>query len=379
MQNPFRRLGRKLMWVVGKVLPINSHKILIFNYSGRGFGDNAKGVVEELLRRNSKARIIWAVKNEKERASLPPEIEACLFDSVACVYHQVTAKIWIDNCRRFFVYKKKNQYYLQLWHGFPIKRIEGDVADKLEDTYVKNAIKDSRHTDLLLSNSTFCTEVLRRTYWYDGEIAEYGSPRNDVFFRDNTAIRKKVLNAFGLPEDRKLVLYAPTFRADHSTDAYQLDAEQVQKACAKRFGGDWTVLIRLHPNVATLSGDLFHYDGENIADGTMYPDMQDLQCAADILITDYSSTIVDFSLSQKPGLRFALDMEEYRKDRGTYFTPEELPYPLTESNEALQKAILEFDEEHYRATLQAFFEKNGFKEDGNASARCADWIEAHLN
>lgn len=366
-------------WVLSLAIPVNPKKVVFCSYYGRGYSDNPKAVAEELLKRNTDAKLVWLVKDQKEAASLPEGILPCPYNSAKRVFCLASAKIWVDNSRKYDRFKKKNQRYMQLWHGFPIKRIERDVIDSLPADFERGAIKDSRHTDLLVSNSTFCTEVLRRTFWYDGEIAEYGNPRNDVFFRDNTAIRQKVLNAFGLPQDRKLVLYAPTFRVDHSTDAYQLDANGLQKACASRFGGEWTVLVRLHPNVAPLSGNLFCYDGTLVADATMYPDMQELQCAADILITDYSSTIVDFSLSQKPGLRFALDLASYNEDRGTYFTPEELPYPLTESNEALQKAVLEFDEEHYRATLQAFFEKNGFKEDGNASARCADWIEAHLN
>ncbi|MBQ6823574.1 MAG: CDP-glycerol glycerophosphotransferase family protein [Clostridia bacterium] len=359
-------------WVLSLPLPVNKKKVVFSSYYGRGYSDNPKAICEAL--RGSDAKLVWLVKDEKEAASLPEGVTPCPYDSPKRVFALATAGVWVDNCRKYDRFKKKNQYYLQTWHGFPLKRIEKDAGEALGPDYEKGAKRDSAKIDLLLSNSAFCTEVFRRCFWYNGEIAEFGSPRNDVFFHLNPGVGEKVRRVLLLEEDRKLVLYAPTFRVDHSMDAYALDAAALGAACEKRFGGKWTVLIRLHPNVAGQSKNLFAYDGKSVVDATMYPDMQELLCAADMLLTDYSSSMFDYALGGKPCLRFALDIELYRKDRNFYFTQEELPFPLADSNAALEQCVLDFDEECYRRTWARFAEKNGFYEDGNASVRCADWI-----
>ena len=122
------------------------------------------------------------------------------------------------------------------------------------------------------------------------------------------------------------------------------------------------------------SGQVFSYDGRRIVDATMYPDMQELLCAADMLITDYSSCMFDFALSGKPCLQFAVDIEAYRADRGFYFPLDSLPFPLADSNEALRKQITGFDERAYRDAWQRFAEEQGLCEDGKAALRCAQWI-----
>lgn len=366
-------------WVLSLVLPVDRKKVVFCSYYGRGYSDNPKAIAQALLASGADARLVWLVKDEKEAATLPAGITPCPYDSAKRVFALATARVWVDNCRKYDRFKKKNQYYLQTWHGFPLKRIEKDAIDSLPADFERGAVKDSGHIDLLLSNSGFCTQTLRRCFWYDGEIAEYGSPRNDVFFAPDPATAQKVRAAFGLPADRKLVLYAPTFRADHSIDAYALDAHGLREACQKRFGGQWTVLIRLHPNVAGQSESLFAYDGETVVNATMYPDMQELLCGADLLITDYSSSMFDFALSGKPCLRFALDLELYRKDRNFYFSQDEMPFPLADSNQALAECVMQFDAQQYQTVWEEFTRKNAFCEDGNASQRCAAWIAEKLN
>ena len=374
----FKRLFRMGCWMIGRLLPVNKKKVVFSSYNGRGYSDNPKAIAQAMLDAKIDAKLIWLVKNEKEAATLPDGITPCPFDSAKKIWALSTARVWVDNCRKYAKFKKKNQYYLQTWHGFPLKRIEKDAEEALGPDYVRGAMKDSRQFDLLLSNSAFETEVWRRCFWYDGEIAQFGSPRNDVFFQEDPEVLRKVRKMLHLPEDQKLVLYAPTFRADHSMDAYALDTERLQKACCEKFGGNWTVLVRLHPNIAAQSAKLFPYDGNRIVDATMYPDMQELLCASDILITDYSSSMFDFSLSGKPCFLFALDIGAYMADRNFYFDIMELPFPVADSNDAMVALVASFDEEAYHHKRNDFYEQQGFCEDGKASARCARWIEERL-
>ena len=247
---------------------------------------------------------------------------------------------------------------MQTWHGFALKRIEKDAESALEPAYVQSCKNDSAQCDLIVSGSDFMTKLYQNAFWYDGEVAAFGTPRNDVFFQNTDAVKQKVFAALGLKPTRRLLLYAPTFRVDHSTDAYKLDVENVLAACEKRFGGCWTALIRLHPNVAEQSKGLFAYDETRVLDATRYPDMQELLLAADLLITDYSSSMFDYALSGKPCLQFATDVEAYKTDRNFYFPIDSLPFPLADSNAALCREILAFDEEVYRKRWAARSEEH---------------------
>ncbi len=355
-------------------LPVNPRKVVFCSYYGRGYSDSPKAIAEALLSSGEKRKLQWLVKTPEDAKELPQGVEPVPYNSFRRIFALSTAKVWVDNCRKDWRGKKKSQYYLQTWHGFALKRIEKDAESALEPAYVQSCKNDSAQCDLIVSGSDFMTKLYQNAFWYDGEVAAFGTPRNDVFFQNTDAVKQKVFAALGLEPTRRLLLYAHTFRVDHSTDAYKLDVENVLAACEKRFGGCWTALIRLHPNVAEQSKGLFAYDETRVLDATRYPDMQELLLAADLLITDYSSSMFDYALSGKPCLQFATDVEAYKTDRNFYFPIDSLPFPLADSNAALCREILAFDEEVYRKRWAAFYKEQGFCEDGQAAKRCADWI-----
>lgn len=367
------------MWVLCRPLPVNKNKVVFCSFYGRGYSDNPKAICEAMRKKYPDAKLYWAVKDKKEAASLPKGVKPCKYNSASRVFHLSTARVWVDNCRKYDRFKKKSQFYLQTWHGFPLKQIEKDAIKALPADYERGALRDSGFIDLLLSNCSFVTETLRRCFWYNGEIAEYGSPRNDVFINGDDDVKDRVYSSLGIKKNRKILLYAPTFRVDKgAVDCYAIAAETVQKACEKRFGGKWSVVIRLHPNVAKVSENLFAYDGEKILNGTMHPDMAELLLASDLLITDYSSSMFDYALSGKPCLRYANDLEGYTDDRNFYFDYAEIPFPYAESNEELIKMIESFDSDIYERDRTEFYTRLGFCEDGKASERCADWIKDKL-
>lgn len=359
---------------------INRRKVVFCSYYGKGYSDSPKAIAEALLASGEKMDLVWLLREPAQADSLPHGIRGASYTSgLRRAWELCTAGFWIDNCRKGERCKRRGQYYLQTWHGFALKRIEADAAEALEPGYICSCKQDSRQCDLIVSNSAFMSTLYRNSFWYSGEIAEFGTPRNDIFFAPQPHLSQKVRAYFGLPQSRQLVLYAPTFRADGSIDAYRLDTQRLLDACSRRFGGEWSLLSRLHPNVATQSKGLFPYDGDRILDATGYPDMQELLCACDLLLTDYSSCMFDFALSGKPCLRFALDIEAYRQDRGFYFPLDQIPFPLADSNEGLQAAIEAFDPDAYHARWNAFTDANGFCEDGQAARRCAQWILDRLN
>ena len=114
----------RIIWMFFRLFPLDNNKVVVCNFYGKGYGDNPKYIIDYLINQNSDLKIIWIVKNEKEAESLPKGMKYCCIDTLMYVYHMATAKVWVDNCRKGFSKKRKNQKYLQTWHGFALKRIE---------------------------------------------------------------------------------------------------------------------------------------------------------------------------------------------------------------------------------------------------------------
>ncbi len=371
------KIASAAAWTLFGLMPVKKNKIVASSFYGKGYSDNPKAIIEELRQRGENLDLVWLTKPGQED-TLPEGVRPVSYDSLKRIYELSTAKVWIDNCRKGAMKKRKGQFYLQTWHGLALKRIEKDAATKLDDAYTPYAIRDSKQTDLIVSNCAHMTKVYKTGFWYDGEVLETGSPRNDMLFEDPTAVREKVRKNFDLPKDRKLVLYGPTFRADHSLDAYCLEAESLLAALSDRFGGDWTLLVRLHPVVEELSNQVFTYDGEHVCNATPYPDIMELLAACDCVITDYSSLMFDFAITGRPCFQFATDLQAYLKDRNFYFPLTDLPFPRAESNAALTENIRNYSETEQKTRWERFNKDFGLMEDGKAASRCADLILAKV-
>ena len=147
-----------------------------------------------------------------------------------------------------------------------------------------------------------------------------------------------------------------------------------------RFGDEWIIFLRLHPNIVTTGHFVSFSDNLNIFDVSLYPDMQELLAVADVLVTDYSSSMFDFGLTKRPCFLYAPDVETYASDdRGFYIQLSELPFPLYKSNEELMSGIESFDSEEYQNNLSAFYEKYGSFEKGDASKKVVDWILSQMS
>lgn len=370
-----KKLQKGLAWTGGRLLPIQKNKIVVTSFYGRGASDNPKAIVDELVKRPEKLDIVW-LANDPAHAGVPDGVRVVQYDTPQAIRELCTARVWVDNCRKGARVKKSGQYYMQTWHGFALKRIERDVADKLskEDaTYAQYAQRDSKQIDVIVSDSSFMTDIYLRSFWYDGPVVEYGAPRNDILIQPPVDAKQIVSKTLGLPADCNLAMYAPTFRADGSLDAYNMDYRAVCAALQQRFGGRWIMLIRLHPHVMQKAKDL-KFDGQIIFDATAFDDMQLLLSACDAVVTDYSSLMFDFALTRRPCFQYASDIDAYKNDRNFYFPIDETPFPLAKNNAEMVENIAAFDETDYHRQCDMFYEKMGFRADGQASARCADWI-----
>jgi CDP-glycerol glycerophosphotransferase len=319
--------------------------------------------------------MVWLVSDVS--LECPAAIRKVKLQSLKASYELSTAKVIVSNVRATLPYKKKlTQYYIQTWHGsVAFKAIEKDAVDKLRPDYVREAVADSRMISLFLSSNSIQTHEIQTCFWYDGEIFESGSPRNDMLFMGDN-VKNRIKQRLGLVPDTKVVLYAPTFRDDFRTDVYNLNLPEVCSRLTSSLGGRWTALARLHPNV--MEAGIMVY-GDTVLNASSYPDMQELLLIADVLITDYSSTIYDAAIMHKLVLLYAPDLDDYKANRGLKQVYFDFPARVCQTQDELFSFVDELDMAAYHARLRAFLGKIRIFDDGHASQRVADRILSVMN
>lgn len=358
---------------------INPKKMILWSFRGRAYSCNPKYITEYIIRNGLLLdyEVVWAFNKPEEYMFLVDKgIKVIKYESNEFYEELMTSHYVITNTRVGFNYHKRNeQIYIQTWHGtMALKSIEKDAQKFLSAHYVANAINDSKKIDYIVSGSKKNTEIIRNSFWYKGKILEIGNPRNDIFFTPNK-YKSIVEDKYNI-RNKKIVLYAPTFRADGKIDAYDIDFHALIESLTNKYKCDFVILCRLHPN---LKGNrIVCENAENVIDVTDYDDMQELLVAADVLITDFSSSMFDFCMMNKKCILYASDYEEYIKnERRLYFDiTKDLPFPLAKSNEELISVIENFDEEHYSKRLRMFSDDViGFIENGNASKQLIDLLK----
>lgn len=347
-------------------LPVKNNKIVMLHDFGLGYGDSPKYIAEELLKEKNKLDIVWLINNWS--LHIPCPIRKAHLSRIRSVYELATAKIIITtNKGRFNLKKKNEQYVVYIPHGQSGAKYVEKAAKGLGQSYIDNSKWHSSICDLFLSSSKIQTQEMRDYFWYDGEIVEYGLPRNDIFFHytdeDIYHIREKI----NVKKDDFVCLYAPTFRNEGDLSVYDIDKEKILTALENKMKKKCRLLLRSHPNYIWYGKPLLCKDND-IIDVTDYPDMQELLLASDLLITDYSSTMFDFMLMKRPIFIYAKDIEEYEKMRGLKDWFHKVPFPICKNNEELTNSIINFDETKYKTDVIKFnLNIYGSIEQGNAT------------
>lgn len=363
-------------------LPVKKNRICCCNFAGKGYGDNPKYIAEEIHLRDSSYQLFWLV-NDKSKSEFPEYIHTVNINSVKALYIRATSKIWINNIRNDHpVRKKKSQLYLQTWHaaGLGWKRVEADAEERLNKGYVAQAKHDGQITDGILACGKRQEELFKRAFWLNekAEILKYGLPKNDYLVNNvnNTKTYSVLRKKYGLEEHVFYVLYAPTFRDDHSLEGYKLSFDEIIKTLKNKLQKEVKIVVRLHTNVSFQSKFLKY--NKSIINGTFFPDVQELSLACDCLITDYSSIAADFLLMHKPVFICALDLQEYMEKRGLLPAYFDSPFPMTQTNEQLIASIKQFNIKEYIRKADEWFLKNPLYDDGHAAEKTVQWIFARV-
>lgn len=374
-----KQLSAELMALFNR-LELAGNKIVFVNVLGRGFGCNPKYIALEIMRQDLPVDMVWLVGDMNE--PMPARIRKARYGSVEAVYELATAKVIVTNVKNLlpFPAKKRGQFFIMTWHGGQgFKLIERDAEERLSPAYVRESKANSSITDLMMVNTQEQYDEFRRVCWYDGEILRCGLPRNDIFFRRDEKLTAQVRQALNVPTTNKVVMYAPTFRDNVAVmpDVCRLDTQRLLEVLRKRFGGDWTLIMRFHPNVARYFAQTAFSD--NVINATDYPDMQELILIADVLISDYSSVVCDFMFTGKPVFLYAKDCDTYTTERGfkpLYF---DLPYKVNKSAEELFNDIATYDAAALAPKIKHFIETVKPFDSGHASEKVVERIKAVLN
>ena len=348
---------------------------IVYNSFGGRYSDNPRAIYEALAGRDEEVSSIW-LADPLHQHGFPSEVETVPFGSEQCVQALESADVVVSNTHIGLEWEKAPAaVYLQTWHGTPLKHIHFDSL-WAPPGWVEYLSRDVRRWDYLLSPNRASTELLRGAFGFTGEVAETGYPRNDVLsapHRDE--VRSRARRELGIPDGKTVVLYTPTWRDDlldengNQDFTLHLDVEEF----AERLGEDHILLLRLH---FLISGWLGRVDGCSVRDVSSHPDISDLYLAADVMVTDYSSTMFDFAVTGKPLLFYTYDLAHYRDTlRGFYFDFHvHAPGPLLHTSREVIDALADLGrvQEQYHDAYARFQDRFCHLDDGCATMRVVE-------
>jgi len=357
--------------VVGGYRP--AVRIVWNSFHGR-YGDNPRALFERLRDRVGTEHV-WLAQHA-HLAGFPADVTTVDVDGPEATEALEAADLVVANTHTEVEWRKREgATYLQTWHGTPLKRVHRDVlwAPPGRLDYLD---RDVALWDWLVSPNAVATTLLRQAFRWDGPVWETGYPRNDVLASAaHDERRAEVRDRLALEPDRTVVLFAPTWRDDEGYDTsrsvpLRLDLELVGRA----LGDDHTVLLRAHNLVSGRWEATEQPWSRDVS--TVPSDIADLYTAADVLVTDYSSAMFDFSVTGRPIVFLAADLEQYAgQTRGLYFDLwPDAPGPLVRSTAELVEVLRDLPSvrEQYAAPYAAFRERYNSLEDGHATERVLD-------
>lgn len=367
-----------------KYVKTKEKTVFFLSFHGRGYSDNPKAIFEYMKQQPQfrDYQFVWALRNIHTKIDGAKVIR---YNGPFYFYYLMCSKYWVVNCKLadYFI-KKEDQVYLQTWHGTPLKKLAHDIDVSDDTTFYRTKMskaqmqqtydKDVAKYNYMISPNPFCTEVFQSAFHINQErLIETGYPRNDYLsqFKDEDVLKLK--RQLQLPLDKKIILYAPTWRDNsYQLSGYTFKLEVDFLKWKEQLQDEYIVLFKPHYlivnqfDMSQVKDFVYEIDAKS--------DIASLYPIADVLVTDYSSVFFDYSILKRPIYFYMYDLESYAKElRGFYFDiHKDLPGKIYQEEDALLKAIKEseFDEVKMNHFHQCF----NRLEDGYASKRVCDIV-----
>ena len=391
----FRKLIRGLLYVYryirykirGIGQKVDNNMILFNTFNGKSYSDSPKSIYLFMLNNDEykEYKFVWSFKNPEKYEFLKNNKNTIIIKQGTKEYEKYMSKskYWIFNYRvADHQYPKKNQIYIQCWHGTPLKKLGHDLENTENVLNTTKEIRFKYRTDAkkfkyILSPSKFATEKFISAWNLKGlgrenTIIEEGYPRNEFLYNYTDKDVKNIKKKLNIDKtNKKVILYAPTWRDNQhkSGVGYTYKTEVDFDKLQKELGQDYIILFRAHYLVAN-EFDFEKYKGF-IYDVSNVDDINELYIISDMLITDYSSVFFDYANLKKPIIFYMYDLEKYENNlRGFYIDLSELPGNISKTEEELINEISRLDRDFkYNEKYKRFNEKYNYLDDGNATIR----------
>ncbi len=377
------------LYILGShIIPANEKIILFESGNGRNYSGNPRYIYEEILNQglNDEFKCVWSlIDTDIKIPGNPVKVRRSYFKFL---YYTLRSGAWIFDARHlYYLRKNKKAKYVQTWHGTPLKKLALDMEymDMNGSQDIERYHQEFRDNSLLwqylISQNPFSSEIFRSAFDFKGEMLEIGYPRNDILInRNNAEDIDEIKGRFNIPKDKKIILYAPTWRDNqyHDNNEYKFATEMDFDKMHKELGDEYTLIVKFHYLVKE-NIDWSRYDNFVIECDAEW-DIQELYLISDMMITDYSSVMFDYSILKRPMIFFAYDLDNYKNNlRGFYFDMfEEVPGPICQTNEEMIGFIKNYTEDDYQTQFGEKYKKWSEKfnpfDDGNASKKVIELI-----
>lgn len=371
---------------------VDDKTILFEVFGGRNYSCSPKYIYEKMIDMPEfkDYKFVWSFKNaSKHDIKKTDNLIIVKHNSKQYYKYCACSKYWIVNSiMNEHITKKKNQVYVQCWHGTPLKKLRNDievtgsVLNTIQEIRKRND-RDASRFDFFLSPSKFATEKFTSAFnlvnlGKKDIIIEEGYPRNQLLFTYNDDDVKKIKQKFGIPDNKKVIFYMPTFRDNQHTSGvgytYNLaiDFERLRK----KFSNEYVILFSAHYFVAN-SIDLTQYEGFVINANGILDDVNEAYIISDIIMTDYSSVFFDYANLKRPMLFYMYDIDDYKGNlRDFYLDLDELPGPIAKNQDELEYNLENIDEifKNYSEKYKIFNQKFNYLDDEYATQRVINKI-----
>ena len=365
-------IGSMAIRLLGLFIKTDKKMILFNSFGGKKYDDSPKALYEFMVKdeRFADYKFVWAFHNI-DSISIP-NADVIKTDNVRYFITALKAGVWITNSgiERGLRFKKRNTIYINTWHGTPIKYMGADEPENKGKKLPKS------NFDRQNAQSEFEADVFSRVFNIPiNHMIIFGYPRNDILVNHSEQIKKQYKEKLGISPDKKVILYAPTFRE------YERDEERGCvlkppidiKKWKSQLSNEYTLLVRCHYEISKLLN--IDLDNSFAIDVSSYPSLNDLMLASDMLISDYSSIIFDYAIIERPILLFTYDYDTYNQKRGMYFDIRTWLPGGSVTEDELIELIKTLDYEKAIKQVRSF-QQQFVTEFGNATSRTVDELWA---
>lgn len=361
-----------------RVFVRTDEKLILFNsYAGRKYDDSPKEIFMKMKEdaRFRDFKLVWALHDPGQYVI--EDADVIKTDTFKYFLTALKARVWITNSSvtRGLDFCGKNTFYFNTWHGTPIKYMGTDLQN--DESFSLKGMKKVKACDVMCSQGEYETDIFSRTFCVPKEnFLECGLPRNDVLANYTNEYRDELRRKFNIPNDKKVILYCPTFREFEKDENYgcvlkpPIDLNKWEA----NLGNDYVLFFRAHYEVSKV---MQINDNEFVKNMTSYPSLNELMIVSDVLISDYSSVYFDYSIMGKTMFHFCYDYDKYQSMRGMYFDIRTHLDGATHEDELIS-LLLSYDTMVQQEKTIKFRDKyvNFY---GNASSACVDYVAKELN